>query len=339
MNERRAPSLPLRTALALAAATLLFAVGACQTTPAEPEVVEPPKPLPSLWEAAAEGDIDSLEAHLKAGANLNSLEPQFGVTPLTIAVGSDQSETTRWLLDNGADVNARGGDGGSPLLAAAFLGRAATASILLDAGADTSVRDDNGQTAWDMIALDWQTTSYILDMLQIDMARETLEAGRQEVLALLQPALDAASEDDIWLATASGNIDAVRKLLDGGFDANQRNPDAGVTLLSTAAIVGNADIAMLLLEAGADVNGRNYQNGSTALHAAAFVGQAEMVTLLLDNGADPAAMSDDGSTPLDVTQLDWQTTQYVASMLQLALEEDETMAGKAKAAELIRARL
>lgn len=331
--NRAKPLAALRTALA-AALLLLFFAG-CATLP-ESEPV-PPAELPTLWEAAAAGDIDALEAHRKAGTSLNSLEPEVGVTPLTVAAGSDELDTVRWLLANGADVNARGGDGGSSLLAAAFLGRAEAVRILLDAGADAGARNDNGMTAWDMVALDWQTTSYILDMLEMDLPREQLEAGRQEVLVLLQPALDAASADDIWLATGTGNVEAVRKLLAGGFDVNKRDPDSGVTLLSTAAIVGNAEIATLLLEAGADVNGRNYQNGSTALHAAAFVGQADMVALLLEHGADLAAMSDDGGTALAAAELDWQTTQYVASMLQLALEEEETMAGKARAAELLRA--
>lgn len=339
MNMHRASSSPLlpRAILALAATTLLLAVGACQTAPAVPEAIEPPQPLPTLWEAAAGGDIDALEAHRQAGTSLNSLEPEAGVTPLTVAVGSDQRETAHWLLANGADVNARGGDGGSSLLAAAFLGRADGVRLLLEAGADTSVRNDNGLTAWDMLALDWQTTSYILDMLEMDLPREQLEAGRREILALLQPALDAASADDIWLAAATSNVEAVQKLLAGGFDANKRNPDSGVTLLTTAAIAGATEVAALLLEAGADVNGRNYQNGTTALHAAAFVGQADVVALLLEHGADPAAMSDDGGTPLATAELDWQTTQYVASMLQLSLEEEATMAGKAKAAELLRA--
>ena len=326
-----------RTVLALAATMLLLAVGACQTAPAAPEPAEPPAPLPTLWEAAATGDIDALDAHRRAGTSMNTLEPEAGVTPLTVAAGSDELDAVRWLLANGADVNARGGDGGSSLLAVAFLGRAGAARILIDAGADASARNDNGMTAWDLAALDWQTTSYILDMLEMDLSREELEAGRQEVLALLQPALDAASADDIWLAAATGNVDAVQKLLAGGFDANKRNPDSGVTLLTTAAIAGNAEVAELLIDAGADVNGRNYQNGSTALHAAAFVGQADMVALLLDHGADHAAMSDDGGTALTLAELDWQTTQYVASMLQLTLEEDATMAGKAKVAELLRA--
>ena len=333
--NRAKPLAALRTALAAASLPLFFLAG-CATLP-ESEPV-PPAELPTLWEAAAAGDIDALEAHRQAGTSLNSLEPEVGVTPLTVAAASYQHEAVHWLLANGADVNARGGDGGSALLTTAFLGQADAARILLDAGADAGARNDNGMTAWDMIALDWETTSYILDMLEIDLERDALEAGRQEVLVLLQPALDAASADDIWLATGTGNVEAVRKLLAGGFDVNKRDPDSGVTLLSTAAIVGNAEIAALLLDAGADVNGRNYQNGSTALHAAAFVGQADMVALLLEHGADPAAMGDDGGTALAAAELDWQTTQYVASMLQLALEEEETMAGKARAAELLRAR-
>ena len=347
MNQASTPQLPRSLLAAVAAAALplaLLALGACATAPAgsgadTAEAPAPPSaPLPDLWEAAGVGDVSGLEAHRSAGTNLDSLHPETGVTPLAVAIGVANNDAARWLLDNGATVDARNRDGGTALFGAIFLGRADGARLLLERGADPALRNGEGLSLQDVASADWQTTSYILGLLELDIERQALEAGRQEILALLRSAQSAADPDDIWAATAAGNADAVRRLIAGGIDVNKREP-SGSTLLTIAAIAGQAEVAELLLEAGADVNGRNYQNGSTALHAAAFIGQADMVALLLERGADPQAMSDDGGTPLTLAELDWGTTQYVAAMLQVPVEEETTMAGKAKAAELLRARL
>lgn len=332
---------------AAAALSLLLAPNlACTSTTetvkpaAQPEDVPPappPAPLPDLWEAAGAGDIDGLEGHRRAGTNLNSLHPEAGFTPLVAAVVTEQNEALEWLLANGADANARNGDGGTALIAATFLGMAEAARALLASGADPAASNDEGQTLWDIAALDWETTRYIADFLELDIEREAVEAGRAEILEMLQPQLAALSADDIWLATATGNIEAVRTLL-ADVDVNQRSPDTGTTLLTLAALFGHTELAALLLDAGADVNGRNYQDGSTALHAAAFLGQAEAAQLLLERGADINAVSDDGSTPLVTAEVDWDTTQTIARMLQVPVQEEAVVSGKAKVVELLKAR-
>ena len=337
----RTISAPTPPTLAMLTALTLLAIAGCATTdtvePAPPAPVPEPAPLTNLWEAAGAGDIDALKAHGAAGTNLNSLDPAAGITPLVAAVATRQHDAVRWLLNNGADANARTGDGGSALIAAGFFGESKIAKMLLDAGADASASNDNGQTVWDIAGLDWQTTKSIADFLGLEVERAALEAGRAEILAMLEPELDALAQDDAWLAAAIGDADAVRRQLDGGLDVDARNPESGTTLLTMAAIAGQHEVVAMLIDAGANVNKTNYQDGSAPLHAAAFIGHADVVALLLDNGADPNAMADDGGTALQAAELDWDTTQYIATTLQVPVDEATTMAGKAKVAELLRA--
>ena len=328
----------LSRSLSAAAGLALLATAACvpQTRVTEPAQLEPATQPPDLWDAAASGDIAGLESHRRAGTNLDGLQADVGITALATAVVSGQEAAAAWLLDNGADVNARNADGGTALIATGFLGLPEMAALLLDQGADPTAANDQGLTVWDIAALDWQTTSYIAGLLELDVDQQTVTAGRTEVLRLLEPHRAAAAEQDIWLATAMGSVDAVRMQLAGGLDANMRNPDNGATLLTVAALFGHAEVAALLIDAGADVNARNYGDGSTALHAAAFFGRTDTVRLLLDNDADVHAISDDGGTPLQAAEMDWATTQYLAGMMQVQIDETAVMAGKAAVVELLR---
>lgn len=313
---------------------------ACRTDPAQSSPPLPPEaPSIDIWEAAAAGDIDALEAHLARGTDLDSLQPRFAVTPLIAATVGDQVAAVEWLLGHGADVDARTGDGSTTLQAAAFLGNFRLAAKFLEAGVDVAASNDNGQTVWQTLATDWETTSAVASLFDLTLDRHAVETGRTAIGELIAPHLAKLAREDIWLAVASGNIDGVRTNIEHGVDVNERDAN-GATLLTVAAIFGHDAVATQLLDAGAEVNARNADNGATALHAAAFLGHAAVVETLLTAGADPSLASDNGGTALAAARLDWATTRYVAGVLQVpAGDEASVMAGKAAVVELLRAEL
>ena len=68
-------------------------------------------------------------------------------TPLFHAALGDHADVVAFLLDHGADVNARDQFGDTPLIVACAKGNAATAALLLARGADPSLKDQEGRTA------------------------------------------------------------------------------------------------------------------------------------------------------------------------------------------------
>jgi len=72
------------------------------------------------------------------------------VTPLHSAVASRQHEIVAWLLERGADPNARQHGGFTPVHAAAQHGDVALLRLLLGHGADRSARTDDGASAADL---------------------------------------------------------------------------------------------------------------------------------------------------------------------------------------------
>lgn len=119
----------------------------------------------------------------------------------------------------------------------------------------------------------------------------------REHLASDPEAFDARGGDGftaLHLAAFFGGAQAVRLLLGAGApaDADAENP-LRVRPLHSASAVGDSDAARALLEAGADPNARQ-QGGFTPLHAAAHNDDVALTRLLLDHGADPALANDDG---------------------------------------------
>ncbi len=108
----------------------------------------------------------------------------------------------------------------------------------------------------------------------------------------------AAASGDIALvgAVKSADIDAVRALLEGGADANTRQPD-GATALHWAVHRGNGEAVQLLIRAGADLNARN-DLGVTPISVACANGDGAMVEMLLDAGADAHAALGTGESAL-----------------------------------------
>jgi ankyrin repeat protein len=99
---------------------------------------------------------------------------------------------------------------------------------------------------------------------------------------------------EAYSAIKSQNLDALKNILDSGFDINVSGGES--TLLSAAVNTGNIEIVKLLIDAGADVNIRD-EYGATAL----FFTNYETTKLLIDAGADVNIRDEYGATALFFT--------------------------------------
>ena len=129
---------------------------------------------------------------------------------------------------------------------------------------------------------------------------------------------DSDTEDDeedtewdtapMFWAAESGNLPAVRALLESGLDVNK---GALTRPLLFAVTKGREEVVKALIEAGADVNLTSSDNLSNLrctlpLVAAAFSGRSVCIALLLDAGADVDKQEDDGCTALYAAAINGQ---------------------------------
>jgi hypothetical protein len=99
----------------------------------------------ALMHAAWRGRLDAVKWLLAHGAKINR-EPMKW-TALHYAVFAGHEEVAAYLIEQGADINARSTNGSSVLMMAVFEGRERLARRLLDRGADTAIKNDNGDGA------------------------------------------------------------------------------------------------------------------------------------------------------------------------------------------------
>ena len=122
-------------------------------------------------------------------------------------------------------------------------------------------------------------------------------AGAWVAVAVLAGA--APPPEPLLDAARSGDVAAVRSLLeDGGADPNVARGD-GLTALHLAAQAGNVEIVDLLIGAGANIEANTRIGDYTPLHVASARGHLSVARSLLDAGADPSAVTTStGVTPL-----------------------------------------
>ena len=292
----------------------------------------------SIWSAAAEGNLNSVKEHLAKGLDINAKGGTLKSSALVSATLYDQVKMTEFLIQSGADVNVKGDDGGTALHAAAFLGQYEIAKLLIQNGADVNARNNEGETVINGTMADWETTKFIAGILQLKLDREAVETGRNQIVELLRKNGVTAdfsdpTDNDFWTMAGAGNLQAVKEHLAKGLDINAKNKD-GVTALQIATLLGQYEIAELLVQKGADVNAKA-NDGTTALHSAAFLGRHKEAKLLLENRIDADIRNNDGATAIDILNLDWKTTQFIAQMLSIQVDKEKVEDGRNRIKKLL----
>jgi ankyrin repeat protein len=243
-----------------------------------------------LHHAAGFGGLDTLAFLLDAGADVNARN-RNGSTPLHWAIHDEAK--VRLLLSRGAAIDIRQMEGRTPLYQAASLGNGHTVlRMLLQKRADANVPLANGRTPLMAAAArgDVEAMTLLLD------AKAKVDAR------------DGAGETALMLAATAGNPQAVRLLLDRGADARARTK-RNETALGNAGSSGVEETVRLLLVHGADVNVRNIHGYSPLMLAASSDAiPAGVVELLLAHGADTRFTGDYDETARDLAAKRGDTT-------------------------------
>ncbi|VDN27297.1 unnamed protein product, partial [Gongylonema pulchrum] len=193
-------------------------------------------------------------------------------TPLHFAAGYNRVEVLKYLLENGADIEARDTGWLVPLHNACAYGHLVVAELLVKHGADLNAVDKWGYTPLHECALKgkFEVCKMLLlsgadrnhkgrdGKIPLDVVRE----GAEDVKDLLR------GDEAVLEAAKEGDVEKIRKI-------------GGLIPLHNASSFGHLEIAVLLIEYGAE-------------------GRTQICSLLLNSGADVTLKNTEGLTALDM---------------------------------------
>lgn len=281
----------LLAALALAAAPLAPALAAREDS--------------ALGRAIRANDIAGAATLVADGADPDETL-DFGATPLSWAVDTQNPAMVRTLLEAGASAATADVDGVTPLSLACELGGEDIVAQLIAAGADlTAVRPDGISTL--AICARFGPTQAVAAILAAGVPADIADsrgqtplmwaasAGRTEAMKLLLKAgadPDRATQGDftpLFFAIKSGSIRATNLLLEAGARPDHLGPE-DTTAAQLALYQKNYGAAALMLPFGVDLAAHD-RNGNQPLHVAAMGGDPALINALLAAGADPNGLT------------------------------------------------
>ncbi len=122
-----------------------------------------PKIEMDIHGAALIGNVDIIKEHIKAGTDINTIEPSGGSTPLISAAVFGNTEVALELIKAGADINFQNNDGSTALHSAAFFCRTEIVEALIANGADKTIRNKTGATAEESVSGNFKQVKGIYD--------------------------------------------------------------------------------------------------------------------------------------------------------------------------------
>lgn len=228
---------------------------------------------------AAKGDIEGLRKALQSGIDVNTRDAaKTNFSPLHYAAWQGEYETSKFLIANGANINAKSYSDNTPLHYAAGKenrchgggnlseGHFQTVKLLINHGAEIDPRNGRGETPLQNAA-----ECDALDIARLLIAHGANVNNRSNQYSVLE----TARRDIAFLLINSGaKVDTFEKY-------------TGDSPLTLAIENQDMELVEVILQRGVDLNRRHGTFPSTPLGRAVDNAPSRFVELLLKAGADP----------------------------------------------------
>ncbi|THH12426.1 hypothetical protein EW146_g7710 [Bondarzewia mesenterica] len=202
-------------------------------TTAEPEV--------NIFVASQRGDISLMRELIESGKARATDRDEQNITPLHWAAINAQVAACRYLLEQGAEVDALGGDlMATPMQWAARGGYLYVIQLLVAHNADPNIKDSQGYNTLHLVT----HSSTIMPLLYL--LHQPISVDER----------DTNGHTALMWAAYQGDALSVDLLLKHGANTNVKD-DAGLTPLHWAVVRGNRMCIRRLIEKGAEISAKD----------------------------------------------------------------------------------
>ena len=283
--------------------------------------------LTPLHYAAREGNVETGEVLIAAGADVNAPEPQHKFTPMLIAIYNGKYDFASLLINHGANVN----DGS--LYMAIELRNMDTYT-----NRPNPAETDRTLTATDIIKM---LVAHGADPNQV-FDKNPPQIQTQGTVTV------PAGATPFYRAVKAADLTVMRMLLDKGANAGLAIKNGGTPLMlasggGTARTqeeevvdkAGRADpveVVKMILDAGADINAVNDQENA-AVHLAAQRGNDKVVQYLVSRGARLDLKNKQGKTPGEAAPK--RTAELIAKLMNGSTASVQSPAASVRAAQTL----
>jgi len=271
-----------------------------------------------LKEACEKGDLAQVARLLDEGATINfkPFHEERNAIPIILASANGHLEIVKYLILKGADIDARGNNGITALMAAIGSSHFDIAKFLLDHGADATAVDNDSETTLhkfrgersvELIILlikkgaDPNAPDFFMNRTPLHLAASDNQVQAIDTLLSYGSTIESRDKNGctpLHYAAEGNAVASVDMLIDRGAVLDAKDEE-GATPLHYAAYRGNVEAMMRLIARGAGINLRTIKN-SSPLHYSAERGTTKAVELLIMKGANLDIKNSASATPLHI---------------------------------------
>jgi len=109
--------------------------------------------MANIWQAVKDGNLAKVKELVTSGVKIDEREAVSNSTPLHYAAKQGKFEILNWLIKNGADINAKDGDGNTALLLSCVAKEESVCLFLIEHGAKPRLKNNKTEDVFDRAAL------------------------------------------------------------------------------------------------------------------------------------------------------------------------------------------
>lgn len=272
-----------------------------------------------IFDYVSMGNTDGVIEELNKGTDINVINIDNNRTLLHYALGYEQTEIAKYLIEQGIDKDVKDAYGDTPIMLAVYTGNKEIFSLLVD-DVDLNVTDAMGNSLLHLAAAADDCDVYNelvekgLSVYAENQSGKTslYYCGSKEMLENVMrhmklESLDVALATELLFSAVTPEI--VDYLVDElGVSVNTLDAD-GNNALYYSMMNGTPEVFERLIKKGIDVDNVNNE-GNTILHICAFENLVDFAQMLVEGNADKSILNADNLTAYEIAQ-EYQSKEII----------------------------